>query len=595
MVDKVRNTVEIPSSLTVRELSTLLKSSPMEVIKSLMSNGVMASINQQIDYDTAAITAEDLGFEALPITVIEEIDEKGHGEVPAWRKVIQRERPEDLSPRPPVVTILGHVDHGKTTLLDVIRSTNVAGGEAGGITQHIAAYQVKHRGRQITFLDTPGHAAFTDMRARGAQATDIAILVVAADDGVMPQTREAIAHARAAGVPIIVALNKMDKPNANPDRVKLQLAEQGLLSDEWEGDTIVVPVSARKREGIDDLLEAIVLVADANPGVANPEGEASGTVIEANLARARGPVATLLVQNGRLRAGDVVVAGATYGRLKAMFDFTGRKVESAGPSIPVSIMGLNGVPRAGDLFQVVSTSREALGIVTRRKEAEKAASTRKPEALSLEQIFEKFSAGETRELALIIKADVQGSLDPIVSSLKDLNVGELKVNVLYAETGNITENDVMLAAASHAIVIGFSVAVDGVAQQLAQREGVSIRQYDIIYRLVEDVEKALKGMLEPEYRQVRLGLAEVRAIFRIAKTGQVAGCYVREGELRRNAKLRVLRGKEIVHDGEMASLKHERDDVREVRQGFECGVALKGFDSFVVGDLLECYTSEKME
>ena len=595
MTDIVKDVVEIPDALTVRELSALLKSSPMEVIKTLMANGVMASINQQIDYDTAAITAEELGYDARPIAREEEGAREEHGEKPAWRKLIENERPEDLKSRPPVVTVLGHVDHGKTSLLDVIRSTNVAAGEAGGITQRIAAYQVKHRDRLITFLDTPGHAAFTDMRARGAQATDIAILVVAADDGVMPQTREAIAHARAAGVPMIVALNKMDKPNANPERVKQQLADQGLVPDEWDGDTMVVPASARNKTGIDDLLEAILLVADSRPSLANPRGKPAGTVIEAELDKARGPVATLLVQNGRLRVGDIVVAGTAYGRVKAMFDYNGRKIAEAGPSVPASIMGLNDIPRAGDLFTVVDSNRKALAFVDERREAAKVSAVHKTKALSLEEIFEKFKAGETRELALILKADVQGSLDPIVSSLQDLNVGELKVNMLYAETGNVTENDVMLASASRAIVIGFNVGVDGVAQQVAQREGVSIRQYDVIYRLVEDVEKALKGMLEPQYREARIGLAEVRAIFRISKLGQIAGCYVREGEIRRNAKARVLRGREKIYEGEVASLKHEKDDVREARQGFECGIALKDFEAFERGDLIEAFVMEKVE
>ena len=595
MTDIVKDVVEIPDALTVRELSALLKSSPMEVIKTLMANGVMASINQQIDYDTAAITAEELGFDARPIAREEEGAREERGETPAWRKLIENERPEDLKSRPPVVTVLGHVDHGKTSLLDVIRSTNVAAGEAGGITQRIAAYQVKHRDRLITFLDTPGHAAFTDMRARGAQATDIAILVVAADDGVMPQTREAIAHARAAGVPMIVALNKMDKPNANPERVKQQLADQGLVPDEWDGDTMVVPASARNKTGIDDLLEAILLVADSRPSLANPRGKPAGTVIEAELDKARGPVATLLVQNGRLRVGDIVVAGTAYGRVKAMFDYNGRKIAEAGPSVPASIMGLNDIPRAGDLFTVVDSNRKALAFVDERREAAKVSAVHKTKALSLEEIFEKFKAGETRELALILKADAQGSLDPIVSSLQDLNVGELKVNMLYAETGNVTENDVMLASASRAIVIGFNVGVDGVAQQVAQREGVSIRQYDVIYRLVEDVEKALKGMLEPQYREARIGLAEVRAIFRISKLGQIAGCYVREGEIRRNAKARVLRGREKIYEGEVASLKHEKDDVREARQGFECGIALKDFEAFERGDLIEAFVMEKVE
>lgn len=585
-------TIELPASITVRELAQSIQASPIEVIKTLMANGVMANINQQIDFDTAAIVAAEMGYEAT-LETPEEAVEESIGEIPLWRRLIANEDPKKLVRRPPVVTILGHVDHGKTTLLDAIRHTNVAEGEAGGITQHIGAYQVEHNGQTITFLDTPGHAAFTAMRARGAQGADIVVLVVAADDGVMSQTREAVAHARAAKVPIIVALNKIDKPNADPERVYQQLSEIGLIPDAWDGDTIVVPISAKQKRGLEDLLEAILLVADNMDIRANPEGQTIGTVIEAEIDRARGVLATLLVQNGTLNVGDVVVIGTAYGRLRAMFDHLGRRVRKAGPSTPVAVMGLNDVPQAGDLFQVVDTEREARTLVEERKLSAASPITAQKAAVTLEQLFDRFQAGEVRELRLIVKADVQGSLEPIVSSLKDLGRGEIAINILHAETGNIGESDVMLAAASKAIVIGFNVAADSAAQRLAEAEGVSIRLYDVIYRLTEDVEKALKGMLEPVIKETVIGHAQVRAIFRISKVGNVAGCYVLDGEIRRNAHIRVLRGKEEIFKGDIASLKHLQDDVREVRAGFECGISLKGFTDFAVGDILECYILEK--
>lgn len=585
-------TIELPASITVRELAQSIQASPIEVIKTLMANGVMANINQQIDFDTAAIVAAEMGYEAT-LETPEEAVEESIGEIPLWRRLIANEDPKKLVRRPPVVTILGHVDHGKTTLLDAIRHTNVAEGEAGGITQHIGAYQVEHNGQTITFLDTPGHAAFTAMRARGAQGADIVVLVVAADDGVMPQTREAVAHARAAKVPIIVALNKIDKPNADPERVYQQLSEIGLVPDAWDGDTIVVPISAKQKRGLEDLLEAILLVADNMDIRANPEGQTIGTVIEAEIDRARGVLATLLVQNGTLNVGDVVVIGTAYGRLRAMFDHLGRRVRKAGPSTPVAVMGLNDVPQAGDLFQVVDSEREARTLVEERKLSAASPITAQKAAVTLEQLFDRFQAGEVRELRLIVKADVQGSLEPIVSSLKDLGRGEIAINILHAETGNIGESDVMLAAASKAIVIGFNVEADSAAQRLAEAEGVSIRLYDVIYRLTEDVEKALKGMLEPVIKETVIGHAQVRAIFRISKVGNVAGCYVLDGEIRRNAHIRVLRGKEEIFKGEIASLKHLQDDVREVRAGFECGISLKGFTDFAVGDILECYILEK--
>jgi translation initiation factor IF-2 len=594
MSDNVRRAtpIELPPTITVRDLAKAIQSSPIDIIKSLMANGVMANINQQIDFDTAAIVAAEMGYDAT--LEAPEAAEEDQGEIPLWRRVIAGENPADLVPRPPVVTILGHVDHGKTTLLDALRQTHVAEGEVGGITQHIGAYQVELKGRTITFLDTPGHAAFTAMRARGAQGADIVVLVVAADDGVMPQTKEAIAHAKAAKVPIIVAMNKIDKPNADRERVKQQLAEVGLVPDDWDGDTIVVPISAKRMIGLEDLLEAILLVADSMDIKANPKGQVIGTVIEAERDRAKGVLATLLVQNGTLKVGDVVVAGTAHGRLRAMFDYRGRKLHKAGPSTPVSVMGLNDVPVAGDLFQVVESEREAREIVFERAQMNQQTAATAKSAVTLEELFDRFQAGEVRELRLIIKADVQGSLEPIISSLNELNKGDIKITILYAETGNIGENDVMLASASNAIVIGFNVQPDPAARRLAESEGVSIRIYDIIYRLTEDVEKALKGMLEPEEKEVVLGHAEVRAVFTIRKVGNIAGCRVLDGEIRRSARIRVIRNGEVVHEGPIASLKHLQEDVREVRAGFECGIGLKGFDDVQIGDRLECYVLEKV-
>jgi translation initiation factor IF-2 len=491
------------------------------------------------------------------------------------------------------VTILGHVDHGKTTLLDAIRHTNVAGGEAGGITQHIGAYQVEHKGKLITFLDTPGHAAFTAMRSRGAQGADVVVLVVAANDGVMPQTREAIAHARAARVPIIVALNKIDRDDANPDYVKHQLAEAGLVPDEWDGDTMVVPVSAKQKKGLDDLLEAVLLVTESSDIRANPAGKVVGTVIEAQMEKSKGTIATLLVQNGTLDMGSVVVAGRAWGRLKAMFDFRGRRIVKAKPSTPVQIMGLNDVPEAGDVFMVYPSEKEAKAVVEERRLLVQEAANRVPKA-TLEELFAKYQAGEVQELRLIVKADVQGSLEPIRNSLNDLNKGDIKINILYAENGNVTENDVMLAAASHAIIVGFNVQADSAARRLAESEAVSVRLYEIIYRLTEDIEKALKGMLEPEFKETFVGRAEVLAVFKISKVGNIAGCKVTQGEIRRNGKARLHRGDKIIFDGEISALKHEKDDVREVRTGFECGIQFKNFSDMLVGEWVECYTIERV-
>lgn len=585
-------TIELPAAITVRDLAQRIEASPIDLIRALMSIGVMANINQQIDFDTAAVVLSEMGWDASPEQA--QVETKDLGEIPLWRRVIAQEKQEKLKPRPPVVAILGHVDHGKTSLLDAVRHTNVAGGEAGGITQHIGAYQAELNGRLITFLDTPGHAAFTAMRARGAQGADIVILVVAADDGVMPQTREAAAHAKAAQVPIIVAMNKIDKPNADPDRIKQQLAEIDLVPDDWDGDTIVVPLSAKQRIGIEDLLEAILLVADNMDIRANPDGQTIGTVIEARLDKSSGILATLLVQNGSLNLGDTVVAGTAFGRVKAMFDYRGRRQRKAGPSTPVSVMGLDEVPVAGDLFRVVASEKEAKAIAVENQQTlAKEVETQKT-GVTLEQLFEKFQAGDIRELRLVVKADVQGSLEPIISSLNDLSTGEIKINILHKEIGNIGENDVMLAAASNAIVIGFNVQADAAARRLAEAEGVSIRLYDIIYRLLEDIEKALKGMLEPEIQETILGHAEVRAVFKISKVGNIAGCRVTDGEIRRNARIRLTRKGTILYEGEVASLKHLQENASEVRAGFDCGIGLKNFSDFAEGDLLESYILEKL-
>jgi translation initiation factor IF-2 len=583
----------LPPFITVRDLSERLSASPIDVIKTLMSNGVMANINQQIDFDTAAIVAAEIGYEAT-LETYDASAEEDLGEIPLWRQMIAKENSEDLITRPPVVTILGHVDHGKTTLLDAIRETDVAGGEYGGITQHIGAYQIQHNGRSITFLDTPGHAAFTAMRARGAQGADLVILVVAADDGVMPQTREAIAHAKAAKVPMVVALNKMDRPNANSEIAMQQLADAGLVPDEWDGDTIIVPLSAKEKTGLEDLLEAILLVSDNLEILANPKGTVFGTVIEGEIDRYKGVLATLLVQNGSLKVGDVVIAGTAHGRIRAMFNYRGQNIDEAGPSIPVSIMGLSDVPNAGDLFEITSSEREARALVKQRElEAEEAAQA-PSQATTLEQLFARFQSGEEKELRLVIKADVQGSLEPIINSVNELSTDEIGINIILSGTGNISEGDVMLAATSKAVIIGFNIDPDSAALRIADTEGVSIRTYNIIYRLTEDIEKALKGMLEPEERQVIVGKAEVLAVFRASRLGRVAGCRVLEGELRRNGQIRVSRGDEVIFEGEFASLKRHQEDVREVRQGFECGVGIRGFNEFEEGDILECFVTEKV-
>ncbi len=585
--------IEIPVYLTVRELAQLMDISPIDVIKQLMSSGIIATINQQIDYETAAIIATEMGFEAREETplVAEEADEEGP--MPLWERLYAREEPDKLLPRPPVVTVLGHVDHGKTSLLDAIRRTDVVGGEAGGITQHIGAYQIEHQGRLITFLDTPGHEAFTAMRARGANTTDIAVLVVAADDGVMPQTIEAISHARAARVPIIVALNKIDKPNAQPERAKQGLADAGLVPDDWGGDTICVPVSAKKRIGLEDLLEAIILVADSAEIKANPDRPAVGTVLEGRLDRSQGPTATVLVQNGTLRVGDALVAGTVCGRVRRMLNDDGNPITEAPPSTPALILGLDDVPTAGDIFEVMRDERTCRAVAARRIKDDEAKVTMTVRTLTLDNLSQSIRQGQAKELNLIIKADVQGSIEPIVNSLQALGAEDLKVNIIHAATGNITESDITLAVASHAIVVGFQVTVDSAARRMSENEGVDIRLYDIIYKLVDEVELALKGLLEPTYVEKVVGRAEVRATFEVSKVGRIAGCYILEGEARRNARARVLRGEKELYDGHIGSLRRFEKDVREVRTGFECGVGLEGFYDLEVGDIIEFYVMER--
>jgi len=529
----------LPYNISVRDLAEKMDASPIDVIKVLMANGVMASINQSVDFDTAAVVVSELGFEPELEEIVEEVSEE-KGEVPLWRRIIADEDEDDLQLRPPVVTMLGHVDHGKTSLLDAVRQANVAGGEEGGITQHIGAYQVEHKGRKITFLDTPGHAAFTSMRARGAQGADIVVLVVAADDGVMPQTREAANHAKAARVPIVVALNKMDLPAANPELAKRQLSEIDLVPDEWDGDTIIVPVSATKMEGLDDLMEAILLVADNKNIKANPAGDVMGTVVDAELDKFRGVMATLLLQNGTIHVGDTILAGKAHGRIKAMFDYRGKRIKKAGPSTPIAVMGLNDVPHAGDIFRVVESTKEARAIVEDMEDDEKSQNI--VQRATLEDLFERLQAGEEQELRLIVKADVQGSLEPIVNSLNELgeNQSEVSIEILHQETGNVTESDVMLAAASDAIVIGFAVDADNAAMRLAENEGVSVRLYTIIYRLIEDIDKAIKGMLEPELVERTIGKAKVLATFKVSRFKVAAGCRVMDG-----VKLVHLSGKKM--------------------------------------------------
>jgi translation initiation factor IF-2 len=590
-----RQVVEIPDFLTVRRLAELMDSSPIDVIKELMKAGVMANINQQIDYETAAIVAQEMGFEPREETPILAEEAGDEGPTALWDRLYANEDPANLKSRPPVVTVLGHVDHGKTSLLDAIRQTDVQASEAGGITQHIGAHQVEHDGRTITFLDTPGHEAFTAMRARGAHTTDIAVLVVAADDGVMPQTVEAINHVRAARVPIIIAINKIDLPTAQPEVVKQQLAEMGLVSDDWGGTTLSVPVSAKQKIGLEDLLEAILLVADSSEIKANPDRSAVGTVLEGQLERTRGATATVLVQNGTLRVGDTVVTGLAYGRVRSMLDEYGHRFKEALPSTPAMILGLSGVPDAGQMFKVVPDERTARAIVARLEEDLAAKATAPVRAFTLDDFSIRIQAGQVKELNLIVKTDVEGSIEPIVNSLEKLGDEDLKVNIIHAAAGTISLSDINLAIASQAIVVGFQVHPDPAARRVAENEGVGIRTYDIIYKLIDEVDKALKGLLEPTYIDVVVGTAEVRATFRIPRFGTIAGCYIREGEARRNARAKVLRGAEQLFDGHVGSLKRFENDVREVRAGFECGVGIDGFTDFAVGDVIQFYVKEREE
>ncbi len=588
------NTLTLPDQITIRDLATMMRRSPIDVIKELMKNGVMANINQVIDYDTAAIVADEMGFEVeKEHPVVEEVVEAAVQEV--HKGGYTDEEYAKLPVRPPVVTVLGHVDHGKTSLLDAMRQANVAGGEVGGITQHIGAYQVEKQGKLITFLDTPGHEAFTAMRARGARVTDLAILVVAADDGVMPQTLEAIDHARAAQVPIIVALNKIDRENANPDLVKQQLADADLIVEDYGGSVPLVPVSAKQRIGIENLLEMILLVSEMENLRADPTRPARGSVIEGRLDKSRGPTATLLVQDGTLRLGDDLVIGGIAGRVRAMFDSRGAKIDEAPPSTPVVVLGLPEVPEAGSTYEVVADERTARSMAGEYAEAHRTSAGQMPtKPMTLEEIFARAAEGQVKSLNLILKADVQGSIEPIDNSLSRLGDENLKVHILLKGTGNISESDVSLAIASDAIVIGFNVAVDPAAARLAEANGVDVRTYNIIYRLTEDIEKALKGLLEPEYHDVTIGRAEVRATFRIPKQGAVAGAIVTNGVAARNARAKVLRDDNVIHDDKVASLKRFTEDVREVTAGHECGVGIEGFEDYQMGDVIEFYRKERV-
>ncbi len=586
--------IEIPDTLSVKQLADLLQVSAIDIIKQLMRNSVMANINQAIDYESAAKVAVNLGFEAH---LKPRADRKSSSLIREIKKQ-QLQQDKDISglrPRSPVVTVMGHVDHGKTRLLDAIRKTNVMDTEVGGITQHIGAYQVDVGGQKITFLDTPGHEAFTAMRARGAQVTDITILVVAADDGVMPQTLEAIDHARAAGVPIVVAINKIDKPEANPDLVKQQLADAGLLIEEWGGDTVCVQVSAKEMKGIPELLENLLVVAEMEELKADPSKPAVGVVIEAELDKTRGAVTTVLVHDGTLRVGDVAVVGNNWGRVKAMFNDVGKQVRRAGPAVPVGILGLSSETQVGDTLTVVEGERQAKELVEKRRSEMQKEALAAPKSVSLSNLYDQVSAGHVKELDVILKTDVQGSIEPIRNSLEQLGTDEVKVRVIRNSSGNITESDIMLAIASKGIIIGFSTGIEPGAQHLADLEDVSIRYYDIIYNLVDDVNKALKGMLEPTKVEVIDGRAEVRAIFTSGKKDKVAGVYITEGKVSRGISVRVKRKEETLYESVVSSLRRFKDDVREVAAGYECGVGIKDFNEFEVGDTLEFLRIEEVK
>ena len=578
--------VKIPDEITVGELASRMKKTAAEVIKQLIKLGVMASVNQTVDYDTAALVAMELGckVEKEVIVTIEE------------RLIDDREdKPEELQPRSPVVVVMGHVDHGKTSLLDAIRNTNVASGEAGGITQHIGAYTVKINGSPITFLDTPGHAAFTAMRARGAMCTDIAILVVAADDGIMPQTVEAINHAKAANIPIIVAINKMDKHGANPDRIKQQLTEYDLVPEEWGGETVICPISAKTGQGIDELLEMVILTAEVQELKANPNRLAKGVVIEARLDKSRGPVATLLVQNGTLKQGDILIAGTAVGRVRVMTDDKGRTVKTAGPSMPVEITGLAEVPGAGDIFNAVEDERMARQLVEQRKEEIKAAANKTKGKVTLEDLFAQIQEGEMKELNIIVKADVQGSAEAVKASLEKISNEEVRVKVIHAGVGAISENDVLLASTSNAIIVGFNVRPDPVAAASAARAKVDMRMYRVIYDAINEIQDAMKGMLAPKFKEVIIGHAEVRQTYKVSAIGTIAGCYVKDGKVTRDAQVRVLRDNIVIHEGQLGSLQRFKDSVKEVAANYECGMSIEKFNDIKEGDIFECFVMEQIK
>lgn len=581
---KQQITIEVPDEITVGELAALLRMTATEVIKKLMALGVMATVNEVIDYDTAEIVATELGAK-VKHQVIVSIEEQ----------IIEEEIEDDENAvtRPPVVCVMGHVDHGKTSILDAIRDTDVTSTEAGGITQAIGAYQVEINSEKITFLDTPGHAAFTAMRARGAMATDIAVLVVAADDGIMPQTIEAINHAKAAGVEIIVAINKMDKEGANPDRVKQQLTEHELVPEEWGGDIICVPVSAKTRMGIDKLLETILLIAEMGELKANPNRTAKGVVIEAKLDKGRGPVATLLVQNGTLNAGDIIVAGTAVGKVRAMTDYHGKPISSAGPSVPVEIMGLDSTPMSGDEFNAVSDEKLARTLVEQRRTKAKEEEFNLFQKVTLDTLFDTLQEGEMKELNIIVKADVQGSVEAVKQSLLKIENDEVNVKIVHGAVGTVSESDVMLASASNAIIVGFNIGVDPIANDNAQRDGIEIKTYDIIYDAIEDIERAMRGMRAPKYRDVDTGEVEVREVYKISSAGTIAGSLVTSGNIKRNGKVRVIRNGKEIANVKLANLKRFKDEVKEVSSGYECGISLEGWDDIQAGDILKAYIVEE--
>ena len=586
VIKKTPVTVQIPDEISVGELASRMKKTGAEVVKCLMKNGVMASLSQMIDYDTAAIIAEEMGCKVEKEVVVT-IEEKLIDD--------HEDKAEDLVPRAPVVVVMGHVDHGKTSLLDYIRNAHVASGEAGGITQHIGAYQVMVNGKPITFLDTPGHEAFTSMRARGAMVTDIAILVVAAEDGIMPQTIESINHAKAAEIPIIVAINKMDKPEANPERIKQQLTEYGLVCEEWGGETIVCPISAKTGMGVDNLLEMLTLTAEVGELKANPNRAAQGTVIEARLDKGRGPVATLLVQNGTLKQGDIIIAGTSVGRVRAMVSDKGQKITSAGPSVPVEITGLSEAPSAGATFNAVADEKLARELVEQRKAEEKARANAPVSKVSLEDLFNQIQAGEMKNLNLIVKADVQGSVEAVKASLEKLSNDEVRVRVIHGGVGAINESDVMLASTSQAIIVGFNVRPDAAARDSAARANVDMRMYRVIYDAINEIEAAMKGMLAPKYREALLGHAEVRQTYKVSGVGTVAGCYVQDGKIqRKDCQVRLVRDGIVIHEGVLASLQRFKDQVKEVASGYECGMTIEKFNDIKEGDIIEAFTMEEI-